>query len=349
MAKQIPKNLSDIVWLSTGFIGDVILTTAGIELAARMFPNVRQHVITTPIGVKALAHARGLASLTAFNKRSKTTLQAFKDVKTTMLQHLQSTETVMLQVHRSFRSSLLARYLGFPTITYHEADLAFLAQKKVTRVAVFHETARISLLLEPLGVDRRDILATEPYLSSDVLRVDIARQLDDSKVKSWVAVAPGSVWGTKRWTTSGFISLVKLILAEGHGVILVGSKAEEDIAKEIFTSIEQNDALKNLVGATTLEDLPGLFKRCKLLVSNDSSPIQFASAVNLPTVGVFGATIPEMGFGPRAAHSASVGIALACRPCSDHGPMTCPLGHFRCMKDLTADMVFAKVKPLLIT
>lgn len=346
MGKQIPKNPSDIIWLSTGFIGDVILTTAGTELAAKMFPKVRQHIITTPLGVKALAHARGLTSLVAFNKRSKTTLQAFKDVKARISQHLQPSDTVVLQVHRSFRSSLLTRYLGFPTVTYHETDFAFLAQEKVTRVAVFHESSRISLLLEPLGIDRKHIQNAKPYLSSDTLRPDIANVLVGN-VKSWVAVAPGSVWGTKRWTTSGFTQLVKLILAEGHGVVLVGSKAEEDVAAEIFKSIGQTDALTNLVGITALEDLPGLFKRCRLLVSNDSSPIHFASAVNLPTVGVFGATIPEMGFGPTADQSTSVGIALECRPCSDHGPMVCPLGHFRCMKDLSAEMVFAKVKPLL--
>ena len=346
VANQLPKNPSDIIWLSSGFIGDVILTTAGTELAAKRFPNARQHVITTPIGVKALAHARGLTSLIAFNKHSKSTLQAFKDVKTAVSHHLQPSETVMLQVHRSFRSSLLARYLAFPTITYHETNLAFLAQEKVTRIAVFHEAARISLLLEPLGIDRKDIQTAKPFLSSETLRPDIGNLLDGN-AKGWVAVAPGSVWGTKRWTTSGFVELIKMILADGYGVVLVGSKAEEDVAAEIFKSIQPTDALKNLVGATVLEDLPGLFNRCKLLVSNDSSPIHFASAVNLPTVAIFGATIPEMGFGPLGEHSTSVGISLQCRPCSDHGPMTCPLGHFRCMKDLLAALVFAQVKPLL--
>ncbi len=346
MGKLLPKNPSDIIWLSTGFIGDVILTTAGTELAAKMFPKIRQHIITTPLGLKALAHARGLTSLVAFDKRSKTSLQAFKDVKIGISKHLEPSKTVMLQVHRSFRSTLLTRYLGFPTVTYHETDFAFLAQEKVTRVAVFHESARISLLLEPFGVDRKSIQFAKPYLEADTLRSEIAMVLEGN-VKSWVAVAPGSVWGTKRWTTDGFILLIKMILKEGHGVVLLGSKAEEEVASDIFKSIEKTDALKNLVGVTTLEDLPGLFKRCRLLVSNDSSPIHFASAVNLPTVGVFGATIPAMGFGPTADQSKSVGVALACRPCSDHGPMVCPLGHFRCMKELSAEMVFAKVKSLL--
>jgi heptosyltransferase-2 len=346
VGKQLPKNPSDIVWLSTGFIGDVILTTAGTELAAKVFPKARQHVITTPIGVKALAHARGLTSLVAFNKRSKTMLRAFKDVKSGISGSLNPEETIMLQVHRSFRSTLLTKYLGFPTITYYETNFSFLAQEKVARAAIFNESARISLLLEPLGVDRLDIQAAKPYLNADTLRSEIAEILV-GQVKSWVLVAPGSVWGTKRWTTEGFTQLTKMILNEGHGVILVGSKAEEEVAAEIFNSIDRTEALKNLVGVTFLEDLPGLFKRCRLLVSNDSSPIHFASAVNLPTVAIFGATIPEMGFGPTADQSSSVGISLECRPCSDHGPMVCPLGHFRCMKELSAEMVFAKVKSLL--
>ncbi len=347
MAKKFPPNPTDIVWLSTGFIGDVILTTAGTELAAKVFPGARQHIVTTPIGVKALAHARGLTSLVAFNKRSKTTLQAFKDVKSALLSHLDPATTVMLQVHRSFRSTLLARYLGFPTVTYYETDLAFLAYKKITRVAILHEAARIALLLEPLGVDRKQILGAKPYLSHASLGDEFSAIFAANQKKSWVAVAPGSVWGTKRWTASGFVDLTKKFLADGYGVILVGSKAEEDVAAEIFKSIEPTEELKNLVGATSLEDLPSLFSRCSLLVSNDSSPIHFASAVNLPTLGIFGATVPEMGFGPTADFSGTVGVSLDCRPCSDHGPMVCPLGHFKCMRDLTAELVFAKAKSIL--
>lgn len=341
--RPLPETITDLVWLATGFIGDVVLTTAGSELGRRYFPNARHHFITTPVGAKALAHARGISSLTIFDKRGKSTVAAFKAVRDQLLPKLAKPNgTVLLQAHRSFRSSLLARHLGLFTISYTEADFNFFAARTVDRVALLHEAARISLLLEPLGVPRYDIAHAKPVLSPPGLRSEIVALLPKGE-GDIVAIAPGSVWGTKRWTAHGFIELSQKYLADGRRIVLVGSQAEEAVAAEIHAALsESGDRVANLAGRTAIEDLPALFRQCALLISNDSSPIHFASAVDLRTIGVFGATVPTMGFGPLATGSSTVGITLPCRPCSDHGPMVCPLGHFRCMKDLSADTVYER-------
>jgi heptosyltransferase II len=106
--------------------------------------------------------------------------------------------------------------------------------------------------------------------------------------------------------------------------------------------------LWNLVGKTTLYELKQVFSEIQILVSNDSAPIHFASAYNVPTIAIFGATTPSLGFAPIADKSAICEVTnLDCRPCSDHGPQTCPLGHFRCMKDLKAQTVFEVVRNTL--
>jgi heptosyltransferase-2 len=80
-----------------------------------------------------------------------------------------------------------------------------------------------------------------------------------------------------------------------------------------------------------------LIRRCVVLVTNDSAPQHLASAVGTPTITVFGPTVPEFGFGPLAPHSLTAGVSgLDCRPCDRHGPARCPLGHWRCMRDLGA-------------
>jgi heptosyltransferase-2 len=69
--------------------------------------------------------------------------------------------------------------------------------------------------------------------------------------------------------------------------------------------------------------------------------------MNTPTVTIFGPTVPEFGFGPLAERSATVGMeSLACRPCDRHGPMACPLGHWKCMRDVGVDRVLAAVDGL---
>jgi len=88
-----------------------------------------------------------------------------------------------------------------------------------------------------------------------------------------------------------------------------------------------------------------VIRRAIVLVTNDSAPLHFAQAVATPTVAIFGSTVPAFGFAPRGPRDAVVELAgLACRPCSAHGPATCPLGHHRCMKSLSVEDVLRAVE-----
>ena len=87
-----------------------------------------------------------------------------------------------------------------------------------------------------------------------------------------------------------------------------------------------------------------------MLVTNDSAPLHLASAMATPTVALFGPTVPTFGFGPLAPrHRVMETTGLDCRPCHAHGPATCPLGHFKCMRDLPAALVAAAVREMLAT
>jgi heptosyltransferase-2 len=96
----------------------------------------------------------------------------------------------------------------------------------------------------------------------------------------------------------------------------------------------------NAAGGLSLRESAALIQRASVLVTNDSAPLHLATAVGTPIVALFGPTVPEVGFGPRRAGDATLGhTGLSCRPCSRHGPPRCPLGHHRCMRDLSVDAV----------
>jgi heptosyltransferase-2 len=66
-----------------------------------------------------------------------------------------------------------------------------------------------------------------------------------------------------------------------------------------------------------------------------------------PVVALFGPTVTEFGFGPLRAGDVALSVdELRCRPCSPHGPPQCPLGHHRCMRDLTVAAVRAAIEEL---
>ncbi|HUQ70120.1 MAG TPA: glycosyltransferase family 9 protein [Planctomycetaceae bacterium] len=78
----------------------------------------------------------------------------------------------------------------------------------------------------------------------------------------------------------------------------------------------------------------------QLLVTTDSGPRHFAAAFDVPVVTLFGPTHiawSETHFS-KATH---LQIAVDCGPCQQRA---CPLGHHRCMRDMTVDQVFAAVR-----
>jgi heptosyltransferase-2 len=98
-------------------------------------------------------------------------------------------------------------------------------------------------------------------------------------------------------------------------------------------------------GRLTLRQSAALIEGARVLVTNDSAPLHLAAAMGTTVVAIFGPTIPEFGFGPRGPQDRALGVVgLSCRPCSRHGPPSCPLGHHLCMKSLTVDDVLQAIE-----
>ena len=75
--------------------------------------------------------------------------------------------------------------------------------------------------------------------------------------------------------------------------------------------------------------------------------LHLATAMGTPIVALFGPTVTEFGFGPLRPGDVVLGMdGLLCRPCSPHGPPECPLGHHRCMRDLTAVAVVRAIEDM---
>jgi heptosyltransferase-2 len=131
-------------------------------------------------------------------------------------------------------------------------------------------------------------------------------------------------------------------------LVILGSQDEQAAAAEMEEGLRDHaPRVINLAGKTSLDDLRGLYPQLDLLVSNDSSPLHYASAFQVPTLAIFGATVPGLGFGPLAPRRMVAEVELACRPCSDHGPQECPLGHFKCMRTLAPERVASMALELL--
>ncbi|MGE5175307.1 MAG: glycosyltransferase family 9 protein [Hyphomicrobiales bacterium] len=147
----------------------------------------------------------------------------------------------------------------------------------------------------------------------------------------------GARWPTKRWPAAHFTALAERLERE-HGLVAryAVEPSDASLAAELRALLPA--ARHGAIAALPFRDVAALAEHAKLIVSNDSALLHLGAAVGVPAVGVFGSTVPAFGFAPSGPRDRVAEIPLACRPCDVHGKARCPLGHHRCMKDLTPDI-----------
>ena len=174
-------------------------------------------------------------------------------------------------------------------------------------------------------------------------RVDVLLRQSGNTEEPFVALAPGSAWGTKRWPY--YASLAKR-LVEDYRIAIIGSNADSAVAAEILDALPVDRTISG-IGLPLLVSAE-LIGRARAIITNDSAPQHLASAMGTPTLTIFGPTVPEFGFGPLAERHVVAGHEnLSCRPCHRHGPQSCPLGHWRCMRELTPDYISSLLTEVL--
>ena len=139
--------------------------------------------------------------------------------------------------------------------------------------------------------------------------------------------------------------MIKRLHEKGYRIVLIGNKSDAIVADRIKSIA--GVGLDDMTGKTGLKELRELLSGISILISNDNGAMQVAQALNTPIAALFGPTVPEQGFAPIRPNTVVIeSKGLYCRPCSAHGPMKCPEGHFLCMKSITPDAVFKVVEDM---
>jgi len=160
-----------------------------------------------------------------------------------------------------------------------------------------------------------------------------------------VTLNTGGAYGAaKDWPVAHFTELARrFVSTQPCHVLAVCGPAERAHAAEI-ARLAGHARIHSLADESLSIGLTkAVIRRSQLLVTTDSGPRHFGAAFDVPTVTLFGPTDPRWS---HNFHVRSIDLQhhVPCGPCAKR---TCPLGHHRCMTELTVDQVYRAANGLL--
>jgi heptosyltransferase-2 len=335
-----------IAIMQTAFLGDAVLTVPLVEKTAQIFKNAKITIITRPETEQIFNHLPQVTKVIIDNKKNTPRLESFAK----LLGSLKSGKFDMILIpHRSLRSALAAFLAKIPVrVGFTSSAGSFLLTKKVPFSWLLHDSERNLCLLKPFETDFA-VPHQSDIKNDDSSKEYVLKLLKDNGLAGTplAAVHAGSVWFTKRWPAQNYAELIQRLWRElGIKSVIIGTKSDFELAEKII-NICGRTCTVNLTDRTNISQLMALMENLKLFVTNDSGPMHIAAAFDVATVAIFGPTTKELGFFPCGKNSVVVEKKLKCRPCSLHGTVKCPRGHFLCMRLITPSEIFAECKKLI--
>jgi heptosyltransferase-2 len=323
-----------ILIVAPSWVGDATLSEPLVALLRQPLEPAIVDVLAPPWCAPVYARMRGVRSVieSPFGHR-ELKLGKRRALARTLRQHAYTRAFVL---PNSFKAALIPWFARIPRRIGYVGE---------ARQLLLTDARRLDQRAVPRLVDRFVALAAMrgelvPVASSPVLvpnavnAAEAIRELGLATRGPVAVLCPGAEFGpAKRWPTEHFVTLARRFLASGYAVWLIGSPNDRQAADPIAAAVPD---VRNACGRTDLGTAIDLLAQASVVISNDSGLMHAAAAVGRPLVALFGSSSPD--YTPPLSPLASIArINIVCSPCFQR---ECPLGHFKCMRELSPNVVY---------
>jgi heptosyltransferase-2 len=332
-----------VLIIGPSWVGDMILAQSLFKLLKRERPGVEIDVAaptwTLPLLERMPEVRQGIAL--PF-KHGKLDLMARIRIGRELRQRRYD-QAILLT--NSFKSAIVPFCANIPVRTGYKGEW---------RYGLLNDIRRLDKARFPKTVDRFVALGMEagrpepetlpePSLaaSREQAIAALARLGHPAPTSPVLALCPGAEYGSaKRWPAEYFSAVAEWAVGQGWEVWLFGSGKDVEVTRQI-DRLTGNRCL-DLGGKTSLGEAIDLMAQSRAVVTNDSGLMHVAAALNVPQLSLFGSSDPHHT-PPMSAKADILYLHLSCSPCFER---ECPLGHFRCMRDMTPAMAIQRLQAL---
>jgi lipopolysaccharide heptosyltransferase II len=329
-------------------IGDIILTTPLLRSIRATYPLAVITYITKKQYASLLVDSPYIGELIAFDKS-----EGFRGLRKIKRQLRDQHFDACLDIHNNWRSRFLRFGLGARLITTYPKYIIRRSLLVRFKINLYRHIRPVYLRYFEAA---RKLNVQYDGKGSEIHFPEAASEKVTGILKSFgyafdtplVVICPGATYFNKKWLTEGFIKTGRYLRDEKSAFVIIhGGRDDRDVCENIAAQIGDHSC--SLAGTLSLPESAALLKSSSLVIANDSGLLHMAQSQKRPVVGIYGPTTRELGFFPIEENSTVVETSLSCRPCTPKGLNYCPKGHFKCMKDISPEMVIQAALPYLKT
>ena len=248
-------------------------------------------------------------------------------------------DTVFL-IHRSFTRAFICWMAGIKQrIGYARFKNTLVLTKKIKPPrALLHRQDYYLYLFERYGIPIKERYP-QFFVPQDIRnKVNEYVKTIKGQYTHLVGINPSGNWHLKRWPRECFAELSDRIMSELNClVVFVGTKENFRYIESVAARMKNKPL--NMCGKTSLKELAALIEQTELFISNDSGPAHLAAALRVPTMVLFGPTVPQIT-SPRGQTVTIMREDVRCKtPCYN---LRCEDNI--CMKKIKVKNVFQKTK-----
>ncbi len=330
----------EIAILRLSSLGDVVLTLPVVHALRAAYPLARLHFWVKEEFATLLRFEPALTHVRELEKDAR----RLEDL-VSMSAELEDCDLVV-DLHGNMRTRVLT--FRQKAIVLRAPSERLLRERWVrarwTQPPRPHTTlARYAAALAPLGIA---VPAAPPQL--------VAGEAAEGWAAEWlakwgesgplVALCPGAKHATKQWPQEHWCALDAQLAKAGVRRVVFSTGSERAALPELAARIAADPRAR-----WCLEPLPrvaALLTHAAVAVTHDSGLMHLAAARGTRVVAIFGSTSPVLGFAPAGEGHVVLCRDEPCQPCTLHGRERCPLGHFRCMREIAPAQVLAALAEL---
>lgn len=320
--KTNPSLFQNLLIIRPGGIGDAVLLLPSIRELKKVYPHLRIDILCEKRNSGVFKLSKEHENIYLYDRG----MELFKC--------LRNQYDIVIDTEQWHRLSAVVAFLtgapvrvGFAT---NERERLF-----THRIPYSHDDYEVYSffhLIEPLIGYVPEFNYEEPFITIE----DRETPFDNYLSENTIAIFPGASVKERRWGGEKYGMVARELIKSGYNVIIIGSKADRDDAKEI-TGIAK-DAI-DLTGKTSLKDLALILKRCRLLITADSGILHLAVGVGTATLSLFGSGI-ERKWAPKGKRHRIINKNLPCSPCTRFG-YTPKCRHTSCLRLIKPEEIVA--------